>query len=95
MQSPDTAPGYRVSAAFPTSADQSLTPALLQRYGPLMTLQQIAELLDRSPAGIRVGLYADNETSALLTPAKIKIGRRLYFRTATIGSAIDALGALP
>ncbi|RMH94408.1 DNA-binding protein [Lysobacter pythonis] len=58
-----------------------------------MTLQQIAELLDRSPAGIRGGLYADNETSALLAPAKIKIGRRLYFRTAVVGEALDSLGA--
>lgn len=71
----------------------SLASGLLDRYGPLMTLRQIAELLGRSPAGVRVGLYSDNETSALLVPAKIKIGRRLYFRTAVVGAALDAFGA--
>lgn len=76
-----------------TSTDESLTPDLLDRYGPLMTLKQIAELLGRSPGGVRVGLYSDNETSALLAPAKLKIGRRLYFRTAMVGAAIDAHGA--
>lgn len=73
-------------------AGQSLTQHLLDRYGPLMTLNQIAELLGRSPAGVRVGLYSDNDTSALLAPAKRKIGRRLYFETAIVGAAIKAHG---
>lgn len=76
-------------------AHVSLIPDLLDRYGPLMTLQQIAELLGRSPAGVRVGLYSDSDTSALLCPARIKIGRRLYFRTTVVGDGLDALGALP
>ena len=74
------------------TVSRSLIPYLLDRYGPLMTLSQLAELLGRSPAGIRVGLYTDGETSELVGPAKIKIGRRIYFRTAVIGGAIDLLG---
>lgn len=72
---------------------RSLIPDMLDRYGPLMTLEQLAEFLGRSPAGIRVGLYSDCETSEVVGPAKLKIGRRLYFKTVLVGSAIDALDA--
>lgn len=70
----------------------TMTSLLLRQYGPLMGLSDVAELLGRSPAGVRVGLYSDNDTSALLTPAKIKVGRRIYFRTVVVGDALDSLG---
>lgn len=70
----------------------TMTSLLLRQYGPLMGLGDVAELLGRSPAGVRVGLYSDNDTSALLTPAKIKVGRRIYFRTVVVGDALDSLG---
>ena len=44
---------------------------------------------------IRDSLYSDNETSALLSPAKIKVGRRIYFRTAVVGEALDSMGLVP
>lgn len=81
----------RTGQAVTSNVNFSLVPDLLDRYGPLMTLRQLAELLGRSPAGIRVGLYSESETSALLVPARIKIGRRLSFRTAVVGDALDAL----
>lgn len=73
----------------------SISMSLLDRYGPLMTLQQLADLLGRSVAGVRFGLNTVSETSTLLAPAKLKIGRRIYFKTAVIGDVIDSLGATP
>lgn len=78
----------QVESEFPSTAQW-----LLEKHGPLMGLADVAQLLGRSPAGVRVGMYSDSETSAFLGPAKIKIGRRLYFRTAMVGAALDAFGA--
>lgn len=73
---------------------ESMSQLLLSKYGPLMGLRQVAELLGRSPAGVRVGLYSEGETSMLLRPAKIKVGRRIYFRTALVGKALDSVSAI-
>lgn len=78
-----------------SSGRPSIAQWLLDKHGPLMGLADVAGLLGRSPAGVRVGLYSDNETSALLSPAKIKVGRRIYFRTAVVGEALDSMGLVP
>lgn len=54
---------------------------LLNRFGPLMSLPNMAELLGRSADGVRVTLYTDTEMSRMLKPTMIRIGRRVYFRT--------------
>ncbi len=64
---------------------------ILDKYGPLLTLSNLAELLNRSPQGLRVSLATERtETRKLLHPAKIKIGRRTYFRTCDIAKVIDS-----
>ncbi len=63
---------------------------LLQRFGsPLLTTQQVAEVLDRSPEGLRISLAGQGEVANLLRPAKVKIGRRVYWRAATLARVID------
>jgi hypothetical protein len=64
---------------------------LLNRYGgsPLLSLIQLAEILHRSPEGLRITLSGDNELARKLVPGKVKIGRRVYFRTAEIARFID------
>ncbi|KGS91869.1 hypothetical protein X963_5659 [Burkholderia pseudomallei MSHR7498] len=57
---------------------------IIKRYGALLTLPQVAELLHRSPEGLRVTLTRDNDVSRKLLPARIKIGRRVLFKTAAI-----------
>jgi hypothetical protein len=66
---------------------------LLSKYGPLLTLCQLAELLDRSPQGLRVSLNSDTALSRFLKPRRLKIGRRVYFRSNHIAELLD--GQLP
>jgi len=66
---------------------------LLGKYGPLLTLCQLAELLDRSPQGLRISLNNDTPLSRFLKPKRLKIGRRVYFRSNHIAELLD--GQLP
>lgn len=66
---------------------------LLQRYGPLMSLMDIATLLDRSPEGVRVALYSDTDVSRKLKPTMLRVGRRVYFRTLQVNDALALEGA--
>lgn len=67
---------------------------LLERFGPLMHISDIAELLGRTVNGIRWTLYSDTETSRLLKPTMVRIGRKVYFRTLQVSTALqlDASG---
>jgi hypothetical protein len=64
---------------------------LLDRFGgsPLLSLIQLAEILHRSPEGLRMTLSGDSELARKLLPEKVKIGRRVYFRTAAVARLID------
>jgi hypothetical protein len=63
---------------------------LLQRYGsPLLTIQQVAEILNRSPDGLRLTLAGNNEVAEKLRPAKRRIGRRVLFSVTHLSRFID------
>jgi hypothetical protein len=64
---------------------------LLDRYGPLMTLNDVAEILKRSPQGLRVSCYRDYEFSHTLNAAKVRYGRRVYFKTDLIAKLLDSV----
>lgn len=64
---------------------------LQQKYGPLLTLSQVAEVLHRSRDGLRVSLYRDTELSNALKQAKKTMGRRVYFKAVDIAGLIDTL----
>jgi hypothetical protein len=63
---------------------------LLQKYGPLMSLCQLADLLSRSVNGLRLSLANDGEMSKKFNPARKKIGRRVYFKAALVAAVLDA-----
>lgn len=54
---------------------------LLEKFGPLMGMADIAQLLGRSADGVRVALYSDSDVSRRLKPTMVRVGRRVYFRT--------------
>ncbi|GGH93464.1 plasmid-related protein [Pseudomonas fluvialis] len=56
---------------------------------PLLSLEQVAEILHRSPAGLRITLTGNNELARKLGTARLKIGRRVYFRVTAIANLID------
>lgn len=62
---------------------------LLEKYGPLMSLEQLAELLHRSVDGLRLSLRQEGDLSNKFNPARKKIGRRVYFRSALVAPVLD------
>ena len=58
--------------------------ALTGQYGPLLSMAQLAKVLDRSAEGLPVSLRNDTEWARQFNAAKMKLGRRVYFRTAEI-----------
>lgn len=65
---------------------------LLEKYGPLLSLEQLASLFDRSTDGLRLTLRdCGNDLSQRVNPARRKIGRRVYFKSSLIAAVIDQL----
>ena len=62
---------------------------LLESFGPLMKLSDVAGLLGRSSAALRVALYSDTDLSKALKPTMIRLGRRVYFRTTQVNAALQ------
>lgn len=56
---------------------------------PLLSLVQLAGVLNRSPAGLRLTLAGDNELSRKLIPAKKKVARRVYFRVLDVAKFLE------
>lgn len=62
----------------------TIEETLLTRYGPLLSINQLASVLDRSPDGLRISLRTASEWSAKINTTCLKIGRRVYFRTSQV-----------
>lgn len=62
----------------------TIEETLLTRYGPLLSINQLASVLDRSPDGLRISLRTASEWSAKINTTRLKIGRRVYFRTSQV-----------
>jgi hypothetical protein len=62
---------------------------LTKQYGPLMSIAQLAACLDRSAEGLRISLRTESEWSKSVNATKLKIGRRVYFRTAEIAHVLN------
>ncbi|MDX9885196.1 MULTISPECIES: hypothetical protein [Thauera] len=53
---------------------------LLQKYGPTLTLDELAEALKRKPGGVRAALSMHSEAWAIeLNNRKVYVGRRVHF----------------
>jgi hypothetical protein len=63
--------------------------ALTNKYGPLMSVAMLAACLDRSTEGLRISLRTDSDWSKPINAARLKIGRRVYFRTAQIALVLS------
>jgi hypothetical protein len=62
---------------------------LVNQYGPLLSLPQLAELLKRSPDGLRIALRGQSDFATQWNQARRKIGRRVYFRAPDVARLID------
>lgn len=62
---------------------------LLKRYGPLLSLTDLSNLLKRSPDGLRISLRSQSEFAKKWNSAKRKVGRRVYFKASDVAELID------
>jgi hypothetical protein len=69
-----------------TSTEEML---LNQFRSPLLSLEQVGQILGRSPQGLRITLGGDNDLARALKPAKIRVGRRILFKVAELARFID------
>lgn len=63
--------------------------SLNKKYGPMISMKQMAELLNRSVNGLRASLQKkDSQVYKLLNPARTSVGRRTYFFSSVIAEAL-------
>ena len=62
---------------------------LIKQYGPLLSINQLAGILDRSPDGLGDTLRSSGECVNNINATRLRSGRRLYFRTVEVA---DVLG---
>lgn len=62
---------------------------MLAKFGPVMTLDDLAAVLDRSVGGIRLGLRTDAPWAQQLRQARRKVGKRVYFVTAGVAAFLS------
>ena len=63
---------------------------LVKEYGPLMSLSELAMILDRTPAGLRSSLRSSGDWIDGINAARLRLGRRIYFKTSEIANLLDA-----
>ena len=63
--------------------------ALIKQYGPLLSVAQLAQVLHRSAEGLRISLRTESDWSKPINAARLKLGRRVYFRTAEIAQVLN------
>lgn len=65
---------------------------ILARYGgPLLTYEQVAELLHRSPGGLRITMCRSGSLSERLRECRVRIGRRVLFRVTGLVEIVDGV----
>src|SRR5690606_18917108 len=83
---------HRTGAQGEPTRSHSMTTKeqLIERYGPLLSLIDLSEQLNRSPDGLRVSLRSQTEFAEQWNAARTKVGRRVYFRASVVADLIDA-----
>ena len=62
----------------------TIEEALIRKYGPLLSFADLAEVLHRSPEALRITLRSSNDWVTRINTARLRIGRRVYFRSSEI-----------
>lgn len=74
-----------ISKLMKTTSDH-----LLEKYGPLMTIEQLAKVLSRKGSGLRGVLQKPTEPWMFeLNRVKRRIGRRIYFPTDAVAALLN------
>ena len=62
---------------------------LLESYGPLMTIEELSEVLKRPISGLRYSLLSNSPFSEQLVKSRIRIGKRIYFQSTDVADMIQ------
>ena len=57
---------------------------LIKQHGPLLCINQLATILDRSPDGLRMRQGSSGEWVNKINATFLRLGRRLYFRAVEV-----------
>lgn len=68
-----------------------LEEQLLSQFGPLLTTSQLAKILHRTPKGLSDSLSRKSAFAEQFGTAKVRFGRRVYFRTCDIASILSGV----
>ena len=72
------------------SSEVNLEQRITTRYGILLSQTQLAELLGRTPGGLRYSLsYPSDQHTRDLKASGRKIGRRVYYPAAKVAQIIE------
>ncbi len=67
---------------------------LTDRWGVLLSYEALGQVMDRSPDGLRLSLSANrSDWARRVNAAKVRFGRRVFFRTEQIAALIDGDGS--
>ena len=71
------------------STASTLEAHIIDRYGALISQTQLAELLGRTPGGLRYSLcYPSDDHTRALKACGRKIGRRVYYPASEVAEII-------
>lgn len=65
-----------------------LEEQLLALFGPLLTAEHLATLLHRKPGGMNYSLTTPGPIRNQFEPARIQIGRRVYYRASDVAEVL-------
>ncbi|MDP2199936.1 MAG: hypothetical protein Q8K01_15235 [Sulfurimicrobium sp.] len=65
---------------------------LFEKYGPLVPLADVVEIFHADLAALRGALKRKSGLGAILEPAKVKMGRRIYFKSLILADILDSRG---
>jgi hypothetical protein len=61
---------------------------LIKMYGSLLSINQLAGILDRSPDGLGTTLRSSGEWINKINATRLRSGRRLYFCTVEVAEVL-------
>jgi len=68
----------------------SIEQTLVGKYGPMISLRQLADVLDKSAEALRLLLRSPGAFPDAINKHRSKLGRRVYFKTAGIAQVLDS-----
>jgi len=74
----------RINEPMTMTAEETL----IKQYGSLLSISQLAAILDRSPDGFRITLKSSGEWVNKIDATLLKLGRRLYFRMVAVAAVL-------